>query len=88
MAKRVADNFIMSDETAKAIATGLKVGSFGVRLFFYIFIGIIMSFILLLLIVMPENPVFSDNGNTNDIIGFLVIFWSSFFNFYFKRTFN
>ena len=36
MAKRVADNFIMSDETSKAIGEGLKVGSFGVRLFFYI----------------------------------------------------
>ena len=74
MAKRVADNFIMSDETSKAIGEGLKVGSFGVRLFFYIFIGIIISLILIFLVTMPQNPVFSDNVMINDIISTLVIF--------------
>jgi len=85
MAKRVADNFIMSDETAKAIGTGINTGGFGIRLFFYIFIGIIMSFILLLLMGMPKNPVFSNNVMINDIISLSVIFGVPFLIFYLKE---
>ena len=74
MAKRVADNFIMSDETSKAIGEGLKVGSFGVRLFFYIIFYIILFFMLLFAISMPQNPIFSDNIMINTIISYSVIF--------------
>ena len=45
MAKSVADNFVISDEHAEAIKNNLQTGTFGVRLFMYIFFYIILFFL-------------------------------------------
>ena len=74
MAKRVVDNFIMSDKTANAIGESLNTGTFGVRLFMYVFWYIIFFIIVLFAIATPQEPVFSDNATINDIVSTIVLF--------------
>ena len=63
MAKRVADYFVISDKNAKAIGEGLNTGSFGVRLFAYIFFYIILlfawSFVIFNLNLSVEDTIFN-----------------------------
>ena len=74
MAKRVADNFIMSDETAKAIGEGLKVGSFGVRLFAYILMSIFILLILITLFGISNGFHLFSNEIINGIFLYLLLF--------------
>ena len=83
MAKRVADYFVISDKNAKAIGEGLNTGTFGVRLFAYIFFYIILliiwSFVVLNLNISGEET------TTRIILGNVILFLPPAFVLYLKE---
>jgi len=85
MAKRVADNFVISDEHAEAMKNNLLTGNFGVRLFMYVFFYIILLIVLFFAISTPNHPIFSDDFLVNDIILNSVIFGVPFLLLYLKE---
>ena len=85
MAKRVADNFIISDKNAEAIKNNLQTGTFGVRLFIYVFFYIILLSMLFFAISTPNHPIFSDDILINNIVGYSVIFGVPFLILYLKE---
>lgn len=64
----VADKFIMSDETAKGLVNGIKVGGFwgrvGVYLMLYVPVSLVLIF-LLLLQTSPKNIPLTGNADVN-----------------------
>ncbi len=64
----VADKFIMSDETAKGLVNGIKVGGFwsrvGIYLMLYVPVSLVLIF-LLLLQTSPKNIPLTGNADVN-----------------------